>query len=316
VKIAGTIFCAWLITIEVIAQNIVPNPSFEEYDHCPAGLGNFSVSEWSRVGNSPDYYHECGGFGAGIPISAGGGGYANTGLAYAAIVVYTQTFNDYREFISIGLTSSLISGKKYKVEFYLSLADSVTYAAKNIGVYFSVDSIEPQFNNDLFFSVTPQIKYTGTDYLSDKEGWMKVEGSFFADGGERFITIGNFDDDSNTDTINVGALTGGTFEKTQSYYFIDDVSVELDTLTGLEEHEKVKFEIYPNPAISKVTIETEQTNEARALQMFDITGRAVLFVTLSNTKTSIDISQLPAGVYIAALLQDEAIASRRKIIIE
>jgi hypothetical protein len=73
VKLIGTIFCALLIALNVSAQNIVPNSSFEDYDDCPAGAGNFTISTWYKVGGSPDYYNQCGTFGVGVPISWGGG---------------------------------------------------------------------------------------------------------------------------------------------------------------------------------------------------------------------------------------------------
>lgn len=41
--IYGAMFCAFMLTIfNVSAQNIVPNPSFEEHDECPVSLGDFT----------------------------------------------------------------------------------------------------------------------------------------------------------------------------------------------------------------------------------------------------------------------------------
>lgn len=56
--------------------------------------------------------------------------------------------------------------------------------------------------------------------LSDKIGWMKVEWLYIASGGEKYITIGNFNTASTSDTLNVGASNPGF-----SYYYIDDVYV-------------------------------------------------------------------------------------------
>lgn len=315
VKIAGTIFCVYLFCWHVKAQNVVPNYSYESYEHCPGGAGNFSVLEWYSVKGSPDYFHQCGGTNVGVPLNLGGGGYAYSGNAYTGVIVWSKLFENGREFFSSKLNTSLISGKKYKVEFYVSAMDSMWYAVKNIGAYFSTDSIEGQMPIDFFFSKTPQIKYTGPDYLTDKEGWMKVEGSFYADGGEQFITMGNFDDDDNTDTLFVGGATGGILDKRQSYYYIDDVSVELDTMTGLEEYDKVKFGIYPNPAKESIVIETE-FREQTMVKLFDITGREVFTTSLTADKTTIDVSGFAAGVYTAVLLQGDVVVGRRKILVE
>jgi hypothetical protein len=58
----------------VTAQpNLVPNSSFEQHSSCPYNVGISMVENWNKVQGSPDYYHECGNFEFGIPISVGGG---------------------------------------------------------------------------------------------------------------------------------------------------------------------------------------------------------------------------------------------------
>ena len=40
--------------------NLVPNPSFEEYDTCPDLLDRVQyATHWMNFGNSPDYYNSC-----------------------------------------------------------------------------------------------------------------------------------------------------------------------------------------------------------------------------------------------------------------
>ncbi len=57
-------------------ENLVINPSFEEYLHCPTGAGEFtySVANWYSADGSVDYYNECGLNGSGVPVSFLGGG--------------------------------------------------------------------------------------------------------------------------------------------------------------------------------------------------------------------------------------------------
>lgn len=176
--------------------------------------------------------------------------------------------------------------------------DSVCYAVKNIGVYFS--EVQPDPNINTLLSKEPQVKYQGVDFLIEKDGWTKIEGSFIADGEETFLTIGNFDYDEETDTVFVSG--GGYVIYPVGYwdnagYYIDDVSVTLDTTTNINEAEHVQFKIYPNPASDIITIQTEQAQEKTVLQLTDITGRVVFSSLLRNTKTSIDVSALPEGIY-------------------
>lgn len=245
----------------------------------------------------------------------GGGGYAHSGQAYIGVANWFLNSNNSREYAGVGLTETLIPGKKYKVEFYVSLLDSLWYATKNIGAYFSIG--QPLSDISILLSYEPQVKYTGTNFLDDKEGWIKIEGSFFADGGENFITIGNFNDDVNTDTFFVSG--GGVFRPDQptywssAGYFIDDVLVTLDTLTSINELQNVKFEVYPNPIKDIVTIETE-IREKTELQLTDVAGRVLLSIELTNTKATIDMSAFSQGVYVAALLQNNVAVARTKII--
>jgi hypothetical protein len=55
--------------------------------------------------------------------------------------------------------------------------------------------------------------------LIDTMNWVRVSGIFIASGGERFIMLGNFYDDDQTDTLATPAFC------VMAYYYIDDVSV-------------------------------------------------------------------------------------------
>ncbi len=57
--------------------------------------------------------------------------------------------------------------------------------------------------------------------FGDQYTWKKICLSYFADGGERFITFGNFNDDKNT-SLKIMNKKAGPF----AYYFIDDFTVE------------------------------------------------------------------------------------------
>lgn len=51
---------------------------------------------------------------------------------------------------------------------------------------------------------------------------MQVSGTYVASGGEKYITIGNFNNDANTDTVKTDtSLSSGNI----CYYYIDDVTV-------------------------------------------------------------------------------------------
>ena len=170
-------------------------------------------------------------------------------------------------------------------------------------------------------ALEPQVRYEGAEFLTDKEGWMKVEGSFTAQGGERYLTIGNFDTDEETDTLFVSG--GGAFRPNQpdffklAYYYIDGVSVIPDSIyLGIDGiRNKEVLNLYPNPATETFNIETE-SKQQQELQLFDATGRLVLQRYLNTARQEIGVGHLPRGVYVAVLQKEGIVVARRKVLLQ
>jgi len=195
------LICLLLIQLTggLVAQNLVLNPSFEEYDSCGQTVIHkqfFGPKYWYRLLGSSDYfikeYKSC------YELDAGSGGFDNifgyslprTGKAYCGI--YPIEPNLYQEHLVGKLRTPLYKGQSYKVSFYVYLVDVSAYSVIQLGAYLSKDSIEANFFSTPDYSfIHPykaQVQNQG-DFL-DKEGWQKVEGVFEAKGGEEFITIG------------------------------------------------------------------------------------------------------------------------------
>ncbi|MDD4149471.1 MAG: T9SS type A sorting domain-containing protein, partial [Bacteroidales bacterium] len=68
---------------------------------------------------------------------------------------------------------------------------------------------------------------------------------------------------------------------------------------GVDEYYS-KINIYPNPATKFINIVQENT-DFEQLTVYDITGRIVIQKSLNNSSTSLDISNLPSGVYLISL---------------
>lgn len=200
--------------------NLVPNPSFEEYDSCPRFLDDFSAKDWfNPTIASPDYYNGCNTFNSGVPMNELGNQYARTGIAYTGIIQsYNESPTSYREYIQCKLKNELKPNKEYQVAFYVSLADSSIRACDNIGAYFSETSVFSLDNTNLIFS--PQVISEESKPIRDKIDWVKIDGVFVAIGGEQYLTIGIFSDNANTNFLDVP--NGWCNEP---YYYIDDVSV-------------------------------------------------------------------------------------------
>lgn len=212
----------------VHGQNLVPNPDFENYSTCPTNLSQTNLATpWDLALPicTSDYFNACSNTTSpfiGVPDNFSGTQSANSGDAYVGF--YGQIVNsDYSEYVTVPLNSSLVAGNTYHVSFYVSLAENSDLASKNIGAYFTDTLVTGCPGTFGFFNLychTPQIQET--NFLTDKLNWTQVSQCFVADGGESYITIGLF-----TDNSPILSVTGAI--PSFSYYYLDDVSVELLT---------------------------------------------------------------------------------------
>jgi len=210
-------------------QNLVPNPSFEMYDTCPYAGGQLSFAlgwfqpnkVWGGVNlGSTEYFNGCSVV-MGVPNNYFGNQFANSGFAYAGFGGFFNVANvDIREYIETQLTDSLIQGKKYEIMFHVSLAEKSDCAISTIGVYLSNDTLLYNDINSYNIPVIPQVESDSTIMLADTINWMQVKKTYTAQGGERFITIGNFRNNINTPYVQIKDTTTLT-----AYYYIDDISV-------------------------------------------------------------------------------------------
>ena len=202
---------------------------------------------------TPTYCNVCATGATGVNIPFGGGGgcwyyqYPRTGKGMTLTCLYTDSFVTFapllRTYLQGHLYQHLITGKNYCVRFYVSLAIGSCYAVNHIGAYLDNGSIDtallskggcnlidryyPQIEEDSIVADTAgyglsasstiyQVPYDSSIF---DHRWVKIQGSFIANGTESFITIGSFDP---TDSIEYVRLQAGDG---YAGYLIDDVSV-------------------------------------------------------------------------------------------
>jgi len=212
------------------AQNLVYNGDFEIYDTCPTNgstPGDLQIEHctgWTaptKLGTS-DYFNACSiNFINSVPQNFFGYQQPKNGNGYCgfyAWVIHTDTENSYREYIQTELAQPLITGKKYQFSFFVSFS-GYNYAVEKIGALFSANNL----NANTFSPIvaTPQVVNTN-GIITDSVGWTKIEGEFIANGGEKFLTIGYFEDSLAVfDTLNTDPL----FMSPESYYYVDGVEL-------------------------------------------------------------------------------------------
>lgn len=206
-------------------QNLVPNGSFEQIDSChniSTGYLSFPKQWYMPTTGSSDYFNSCDASGYfSTPSNMFGYQVPFHGNAYVGFAVYDRN-NEYSEYISVKLSKPLTQNITYNVRYYLSLSEPSKYAINNIGIYFDKDSIYT--NNSLPLNLyVPQVK--SNLFVANKNIWTLVESSYIAKGDERYINVGNFKLNANTDTLSNDSLTN------YAYYFIDSIGVYENTNT-------------------------------------------------------------------------------------
>lgn len=228
----------------VNSQNLVKNPSFEEYLECPNALGTFGtqVQHWSTpTKGSTDYFNTCSKV-MSAPENFNGIQNPKSGKAYAGFYFYAP--GDYREYIQVALTRTLRENKKYKLEFYVSLAEGSDFAVKDFGAALSykrldVDTKKELSKGRLFrtkgnrFQV---LEINHSDFHEDKSIWLKMSTTFKAKGFERYLILGNLRNNQSTRKVQ----TKRKETKKGAYYYIDMVSVTPD---GIEIPEEDQIQI-------------------------------------------------------------------------
>jgi len=321
-------------------QNLVPNYSFEDTLMCVSHGGQFNgyLADWVGQGGGGGLWYftaQCPGdnsnltSGVGVPYNYASGPlgfqYAHSGVSYAGIWTFATgsttdtiypygktTYANARDYIQAKLIDSLKPGVIYYITFFVSLANYCDYSCSDIGAFLS--NTAPLLNNTsvgLVLKYAPQIANNSKkEELSDTLNWQKISGSFKATGGEQYITIGNFKNDSTSSIRYLGQISQ---YQTEAYYYIDDVIVSpdsnyADSLAAVGEL-KIKNEelkIYPNPSNGKFAIEIRnyESGITNVLEVYNMFGENIYNTQFNTSTTQIDLSGRPTGVYMFRVVNE------------
>ena len=303
--------------------NLVPNWSFDSVINCAtmtsAAVYYGYVPPWdSPTDGSQDAFNTC------VPnIPNTGRGFQNQHSGNGFVGGGFYSYSGIREYLQVKLDSPLVMQQWYCASFYVNLANISKIAINNFGMYFSNSHYYLSGSTGALSWLTPQIN--DTNIVSDTVNWTLVYGQYQAVGGEQYIIIGNFHDNSTTDTTRVspGVGCGGC-----AYYFIDDVNVHCctcDSTTSIhasvtETNPTPSITLYPNPAADKLTVNSEQLT-IKEVHIYNVLGQLALSTPSPLGRSggaSVDVSQLPSGLYFAEILTNGSAGSptitRRKFV--
>lgn len=269
-----------LFTLKGSAQNLVPNFGFEDYDTCPqfgdqiefcTGWKQYSTESFPET--TPDYYNSCSpSSNMGVPQSyfLYQTDHRNCN-AFIGLITWAASTPEYREHAGIELNQPLILGQKYFLSFNAVLGGYGGYG--DTTWYYDVPSNKIGLRlSTIPYSSTNPVPIDNYDHLhseliiSDTVNWLRISGSIEADSAYKYVILGNFHTDSNTDTI---SQTCFNCTNEFSYFLIDDVCISTDSsfcngsidflpcqVTINENNFYSPFSIFPNPAKDYIIIKS------------------------------------------------------------
>ena len=186
--------------------NLVPNPGFEKHRNKANNIKN--AAPWQGQG-TVDYYMK--------PEKSDTTQFkgAHSGTCFVGL----RFQPNYKEYLYVKLTEPLVRDKIYNFKMYVRLVGCSTVTLKQLGVYFS----DRPFEIGMSFDEEGILDSTTTKGISGTNGWIPIQGDYTAQGGERFIILGNFRTKMKDDFVRRNKWD--VFEMREAYYYIDDISV-------------------------------------------------------------------------------------------
>ena len=289
------------------AQNLVPNPGFEETDSCTFGLGLGALHHWHSAFGTPDHLQSCQPYGTanGLPLNLFTFQQPFEGNSCAGIFTFDgHTGTEYREWLMVPLQETMVPGQTYFCSFRANAAFGGTsmtpqnwLASDHLGMLFTTYDRQWVWG-DPYPATLNQAQILYPQILSDTVGWTLVSGSFVADSAYTYLMIGNFFSNALTDTLHLasGVPQWGRY----SFVLVDTLCVSPDP-DGCELSQSIEAiggagpYVYPNPANDVLVIGNAIGSDAAVLNML---GQWVWSGRVDHDRFAVDVGSWARGLYV------------------
>ncbi len=212
--------------------NYVQNGSFETVAGKQKKLGNIDkATGWAAATGTPaDLF--VGGEkipDLSAPINLYGKQDAKDGSNYAGIVAFSYNNKVPRTYIYSELTKELKKGSRYCVKFYVVLAEASKYYCNNVGALFTKEPVDASASQVLNTGKNGGVVLHSNNKMEDFNSnfdWKQVCGTYVAKGNEKYIVIGNFSDEGDTEWEKNNIKNSDYTPVVAAYYYIDNITVE------------------------------------------------------------------------------------------
>lgn len=297
------------LAVQVHAQNLIPNGSFEEYwNPCSKGASYNFLDDWILTSCAffPGLLAECDGD---VPQSSLGYQEALDGGAFLMLITFTENIgplspgNNPLYYAHVLLTEPLVADQRYCLRLGVSLADSSSYRTTELNAFFWYGTTSRCASNDTLWDDSAQVTFDISEV--DTSGWTILEKDFVATGGENSLTLGAFQFGNEIDTAFISSHDLLTGDKAR--YFVDDIRLVACAGVGLPEY------TFP-PSISPIGNLAADVlmvrNNARAAESYSIhalDGHLIRTGALLPGDNALDVGDLAEGVYV---LRTQALEQR------
>jgi outer membrane protein OmpA-like peptidoglycan-associated protein len=173
------------------AQNQIPNGSFEEIDSCPQDIGEFNVQMWNKIGvsSTPDLFSLCAEETQPCsPMNPYNNVEPFMGGNYIRLVTDSKSEN-YREYVSTRLQSTLVKDSLYRFQVSFAMADCSILRSQFIDVVFSESPLILNQGGEISLQSTFSFCL---DSLTFAGTWTTYSVFYRALGNEKHLALGNF----------------------------------------------------------------------------------------------------------------------------
>lgn len=302
-------FCLiFLMILNAVTQNLVPNGDFENYEECPTHYTRWIRSNryyhlipgWNYpTAGTPDYFNRCSSvIDCSVPENENGYSEPQSGDGYIGLYAAGRANKTFREYVDCQLIEPLQKGKKYCITMYYKLSTNSYYAVDNLGIYFLGHKIHKSTEDVLTYKA--QISTKDKKFLTDKDNWQMLTGVYEAKGNEYYMIIGNFDtnfkDYIEADlSVVPDRIKNLNKEYHTAYYFIDNVSVV--PLTNCKDCQNIPHDLAVEVKQAKFTGGASGDEKDGVIELKIEKGTKPYTIEWSNGQTTPKLTGLGHGVY-------------------
>lgn len=307
------------------AQNLVPNPGFEETDSCTFGLGLGALHDWYSAYLTPDHLQSClpYGSGNGLPLNIFTFQHPFEGISCMGILTYDDdTGLELHEWIMVHLLEPLAVGQTYYCSFRANAAfggnsmnQTTWLASSHLGMLFT--TYDRQWTwGDPYPAALNQAHIVYPQILTDTVGWTLVSGSFVADSAYQYLVIGNFFNNALVDTLHFAVLGPGL--DVYGYTLVDAVCVSpnpegCDLNHGAEAIGEATPFVYPNPATDVLIIGNVIGSDAVVMNML---GQWVWSGRVNTDRFAVDVGTWTRGAHVLQLRDKRGVRTVKFVLAE